>query len=363
MASPTLLLHKIIIENLWILFVNVVWSGSSFLSYRSAQGYTPLHLAAKIGRIDMVRELIRVGVSLNPRTSKWMKTPLALAAENGHTKIVEILLRAGADGCISTLRGKLPIHLAVIKGHLDTVKVLVEHDESNIHYITTGLYSKTPLHLCAEFDQLEIAKFLLEKGANKYAPTKISYTPIHAAKEYGRLELIKLFIGETYLDSVDVIYSAIHTNHEHIIKHYIDAGSSIFEEYGKNILNSALSLENLVIIKLLIDEAGIDINTVLDNYGEKPIHRVTSSFVRPNLELIKLLIELGADPEATTSNKELTSLHYAAMNGHLEVVKYLIEEVGVIADPYDKYQKTPLDCARENDRTQVVDYLELLYDT
>lgn len=53
-----------------------------------------------------------------------------------------------------------------------------------------------------------------------------------------------------------------------------------------------------------------------------------------HLEVVKYLVEeAGCDPIALTRDKA-TMVHRAARRGHLEVVKYLVEEAGV--DPHAK---------------------------
>ena len=61
-----------------------------------------------------------------------------------------------------------------------------------------------------------------------------------------------------------------------------------------------------------------------------------------HLEVVRLLIEKGADATAEDKDK-LTPMQWAAFNGHLEVVRLLIEK-GADATAEDKDKMTPHHC-------------------
>ena len=72
-----------------------------------------------------------------------------------------------------------------------------------------------------------------------------------------------------------------------------------------------------------------------------------------HLEVVRLLIEKGADATAEDDDKS-TPLHYAAENGHLEVVRLLIEK-GADATAANVYKSTPLHFGgAENGHLEVV---------
>lgn len=63
-----------------------------------------------------------------------------------------------------------------------------------------------------------------------------------------------------------------------------------------------------------------------------------------NLPLLKICIEKGASIDG--------AIHLAAMNGHLQVVRYLVEEVGVEVRNLDEKNRTPKMCAFLNPEIQ-----------
>ena len=59
------------------------------------------------------------------------------------------------------------------------------------------------------------------------------------------------------------------------------------------------------------------------------------------LDSLKLMIQKGFDIK-TRDSKQRTVLHYAAMGGHIDIVKYLVEDCQCDVDPLDYEGKTPL---------------------
>jgi serine/threonine-protein phosphatase 6 regulatory ankyrin repeat subunit B len=59
------------------------------------QGFLPLHIAAKMGKIAVVKMLLDNGADIDQQTEA--PSALYLAAEQGHTSIVELLLTRGAN--------------------------------------------------------------------------------------------------------------------------------------------------------------------------------------------------------------------------------------------------------------------------
>ena len=91
-----------------------------------------------------------------------------------------------------------------------------------------------------------------------------------------------------------------------------------------------------------------------DFLGITPLHSLVSS-PRCTLEAVGFLLHHGADIAAQASCN-LTSLHFAARQGHKEVVDLLIQR-GADVEARDKYNLTPLDRAAEGGHKEVADLL------
>jgi tankyrase len=65
-------------------------------------------------------------------------------------------------------------------GRLDEVKAIVESDPASVH-LKNKRWEKTPLFFSVTFDQPEVTKYLIEKGADVKARDVTGLEPLHAA--------------------------------------------------------------------------------------------------------------------------------------------------------------------------------------
>ena len=97
------------------------------IAERSSDGWTSLHLAAFLGRRDVVGILIAAGAELEARSSNYMANIALCAAIAGKTDLATIsaLLEAGADASANAAGGVRPIHLAASRGAEGVVRELL----------------------------------------------------------------------------------------------------------------------------------------------------------------------------------------------------------------------------------------------
>ncbi|QCB62657.1 hypothetical protein EJB00_03440 [Wolbachia endosymbiont of Drosophila mauritiana] len=84
---------------------------------------TALDMAAQLGHLEIVKLLKEKHASVLGNASF---TPLHLAAEGGYLDVVEYLVKEGAILDVKDYRKNTPLHLAAKNNHLDVVKYLVE---------------------------------------------------------------------------------------------------------------------------------------------------------------------------------------------------------------------------------------------
>lgn len=91
----------------------------------NTKGETKLHKACIDGSLKKVKELLRMGHSVNVRDySGWQ--PLHEAANYGYLEIVKCLVEAGAHVSSPGMNGVTPLHDALGNGHLEVALYLLE---------------------------------------------------------------------------------------------------------------------------------------------------------------------------------------------------------------------------------------------
>jgi ankyrin repeat protein len=136
----------------------IVTANRSWVKAISADGWTPLHLAAYFGHADAAATLLHKGADVNARSTNAMRntplhagvagrnpaivkllldfgadvnaaqaggwTPLHAAAQGGLAEIAELLLRAGADRSLRAANQQTAADLALTNGHAAVVEIL-----------------------------------------------------------------------------------------------------------------------------------------------------------------------------------------------------------------------------------------------
>ncbi|OJI79603.1 hypothetical protein ASPTUDRAFT_180070 [Aspergillus tubingensis CBS 134.48] len=109
---------------------------------RNCEGASPLHVAARTGRADRVKQLLEtVCVSeLNSVEPIYGWTPLVVACVEGHQSVVAVLLEHGADRDIKDHRGWTAQEHAAFRGHLALAKGMTGPSkwESGTDVLTTA---------------------------------------------------------------------------------------------------------------------------------------------------------------------------------------------------------------------------------
>ncbi|XP_076257576.1 tankyrase isoform X2 [Rhynchophorus ferrugineus] len=174
-------------------------------------GLVPLHNACSYGHYEVTELLVKHGASVNV-ADLWKFTPLHEAAAKGKYEIVKLLLKHGADPSKKNRDGATPLDLvregdqdvadllrgnaalldAAKKGNLARVQRLVTPE--NINCRDAQGRNSTPLHLAAGYNNVEVAEYLLENGADVNAQDKGGLIPLHNASSYGHLDIAALLI-------------------------------------------------------------------------------------------------------------------------------------------------------------------------
>ena len=147
--------------------------------------------AAKFNDISTVKSLVSKGVSPNTTDPKG-EPMLNLAIRDKSDDVIAYLISNKAtDVDLSNKYGETPLMIASIEGNLPVVKTLIEQKNAKIDHI-----GWTPLHYACSRGHLDVARYLISKGAIVDAKSPGNTTPLMMAVQSGNEELIKLLLDK-----------------------------------------------------------------------------------------------------------------------------------------------------------------------
>jgi uncharacterized protein len=201
---------------------------------------------------------------------------------------------------------------AVKRGDEPTVVELLRRQPELI--TVADEYDKTALHWAAEKDHFEIARVLLDAGADIEAKTNWGDTPLKWAATLGSSKVAELLLGR---------------------------GARGFD------LNVAAALGKLDDVKAMID-SDTDLSVVSQ--------AMYSAARNGHTEVASYLLDRGAAID-TKGFFGGTGLHWSAINGHRETVELLIARGANREIRDERFDSTPEGWALEGGHSDVVDLL------
>ncbi|XP_041357827.1 uncharacterized protein LOC121374784 [Gigantopelta aegis] len=174
------------------LFQNNATVDEETINQRNNDGDSALHCAAYKGCTQKVALLLKYGASFS-ELNGHDHLPLHCAARGGQWKTIELMLNYDTtmDVNIQTQDGCSPLHLSCAKGHVVTVKKLVEKGAD------VNLANKNgdgPIHCAAQFGKTAVVATLLSSGADVNMQNNGGETALHVAAKYVKVKVVKLLL-------------------------------------------------------------------------------------------------------------------------------------------------------------------------
>jgi ankyrin repeat protein len=165
---------------------------------------TPLKFVVKNNNLSLVQFLLEKGV--NPNIGEW--TPLIISIIMGFHQISEKLITLGTNTCKPDKNGKTPLYWAVNKKNINIINLLLDHGAALLHAIDSDYLDivqllvkrgaplnvvspETPLTKAIMRGHLNIARFLIESGADVNLADSFGNHPVEVYVEKFNFEMIQ----------------------------------------------------------------------------------------------------------------------------------------------------------------------------
>ncbi|XP_075113562.1 ankyrin-3 isoform X7 [Leptodactylus fuscus] len=329
-------------------------SRGAAVDFTARNDITPLHVASKRGNGNMVKLLLDRGSKIDAKTRDGL-TPLHCGARSGHEQVVEMLLERGAPILSKTKNGLSPLHMATQGDHLNCVQLLLMHnvpvDDVTNDYLTA-------LHVAAHCGHYKVAKVLLDKKANPNAKALNGFTPLHIACKKNRIKVMELLlkhgasIQAVTESGLTPIHVAAFMGHVNIVSQLTHHGASpnTTNVRGETALHMAARAGQSEVVRYLLQN-GAQVEAKAKD-DQTPLHIAARL---GKADIVQQLLKQGASPDASTTSG-YTPLHLAAREGHDDVASVLLEH-GAIYSIVTKKGFTPLHVAAKYGKIEVAKLL------
>jgi len=157
----------------------------------SAGEHNALSIAALTHRPDVVALLLRKGTILNILVTQYEEAPLHVAAREGDFDIVKQLVQAGADVDIKDANERTAVEYAAHQNHKPIVAFLISKKATITGANKWGI---TPFTSAAYAGHSDIVKLFLDNGLRINSRDRNGHTMLTAAASGGRKDLAVLLI-------------------------------------------------------------------------------------------------------------------------------------------------------------------------
>ena len=260
----------------------------------SNDGSTPLLWATHNSDIDIVRALITAGARVDV-PNNYGVTPLLDASRTGDVAMMEVLLKAGADPKRTHSEGETPLMAASRAGSVAAVRLLLQ---SGADVNAVDAYQKqTALMWASAEGHVDVVDTLLQAGADPNL--KAHVTSLTERKN-----------ADHPTGGFTALMWAARNGYEEVARRLVKGGADLSLKNGDNATATIVAIYNdRFDIAATLVELGSDVNDGSLYTAVEMRDSTTDQFafdgsrLRPDnpnkltaLDLIKLLLERGADP-------------------------------------------------------------------
>ena len=310
------------------------------LNAAQADGMTALLWSADRDDLALAEKLVRAGANVNA-VNRWGVTPLSLACESGNAPMVELFLKAGADPNTVLAGGETVLMTAARTGNAEIVKLLIARG-ANVNAREARL-GQTALMWASAEGNTGAVEALLKAGADFKTRESYGFTPLLFAAREGKSPALEALL-KAGADPNEIVMPRYRLRQRGVTDRVADISKPGTSALAFAVVNAHYA----VATKLL--EAGANPNAMAP--GWTALHAITwirrpgtgdnqpapeGSGKMTSLEMVKQLVAYGADLNARMSrssvNTLLTKLNLkgatpyllAARTADVELMRYLVE--------------------------------------
>lgn len=250
-----------------------VASPSTDIAVNICEGDRPLHVAAKLGRLEVVRLLLHWAGANPNTTNKPGRTPLmaAVACIDNRVEVVRSLLEAGADAMLEDKNGYTPLHFVGYYGRIDLVDML--HAKAPDTLSRVAYEGETPLCIACAQGREDVVKRMLSLGATHrlFPNPNDGACALSMAAMKGREGIVRILlcaglrvVGGRKAVMPNAMYTAVRSRHARVLRMLIESrGKKTPKEWantsilGRRMLHYATGYCYLAAVSVLL-AAGAD---------------------------------------------------------------------------------------------------------
>jgi ankyrin repeat protein len=266
---------------------------------------TPLQIAARMGNLELVKVLISAGAVVNTHKSFW-SSALQNAAKACHCEIVQIFLDANAD--INACFGHYGCPLAcAIEEKCEPLITLLLANGADVNAV--GQNGITSLQAASMVNDEVMIAFLLKHGAkvNTQIPAR----------------------GPCYKPPRTALQWAVKNKNYTILSLLLDAGQNI------NQISRSLRQAPITALAIAVEDSNHEMITFLLNAGADPSLDSSIAYAAKasDVGLVSALLQKGADIDHVSDlddeyaiGRNINALHHAVLESNLEMIRFLINQ-------------------------------------
>ena len=266
-----------------------------------ADGATALLWAAHWDDVDAAERLLRAGAGVNAADDHGV-TPLARACENASEAMVGRLLEAGADPNAAQVNGLTPLMTAARTGSADIVRALLASG-ADVD-AATAVTRETALTWAVAARRVEVVRLLIDSGASVHPNPGQAFSPLMAAARNGDIETATVLlaaggrVNDTAADGTHPLPYAIVVGESAFARFLLEQGADP---------NGAI--DGTTALHAAAGPADIWLNLWSRRHGGGGARHLRLT-MDERLELVKALLERGADPNPRMTASEMPGLGF-----------------------------------------------------